>query len=84
MLQLLIQPWINVLGTHYGCMDQGSVEYNVCPTFLYMTSAGNRPPGFLMLSPMPHPFAYVTLIIYTLQSGQNLVSVHCVDGKQSV
>ena len=29
-LQLLIQPWICTPGTHYGWVDQGSVEYDVC------------------------------------------------------
>ena len=41
-LQLLIQPWICALGTHYGWVDQGSVEYEVCLTPLHMASTGNR------------------------------------------
>ena len=43
-LQLLIQPWVCAPGTHYGCVGQGSVEYEVCLTFLHMASSGNRTP----------------------------------------
>ena len=41
-LQLPIQPWICAPGTHYGWVDQGSVEYEVCLTLLHMASTGNR------------------------------------------
>ena len=37
-LQLLIQPWICAPGTYYGLVDQGSGEYEVCPTLLYIAS----------------------------------------------
>ena len=43
-LQLLIQPWICAPGTHYGWVDRGSVEYEVCPTLLHMASTENRNP----------------------------------------
>ena len=38
-LQLLIQPWICAPGTHYGWVDQGNVEYEVCLTLLQMANA---------------------------------------------
>ena len=36
-----IDPWICAPGTHYGWVDRGSVEYEVCPTLLHMASTGN-------------------------------------------
>ena len=54
-LQLLIQTWICVPGTHYGWVDQGSVEYEAYPSPLHMANTGNRTPDLLMLSPMPYP-----------------------------
>ena len=57
-LQPLIQPWICAPGTHYGCMGQGSVEYEVCPTLLHMASSGNWTPD-LILSPTPYPLGHV-------------------------
>ena len=54
-LQLLIQPWICVPGTHYGWVDRGSVEYEAYPSPLHMANTGNRTPDLLMLSPMPYP-----------------------------
>ena len=50
-LQLSIQPWICAPGTHYGWVDRGSMEYEVCPTLLHMASTGNRTPDLLILSP---------------------------------
>ena len=58
-LQLLIQPWICAPGTHYGWVDQGSVEYEVCPTLLHMASTSNRTPDLLILSPTPYPLGHV-------------------------
>ena len=43
-------------GTHYGYVNQGSLEYEVCPTLLHMASTENRTPDLLILSPMPYPF----------------------------
>ena len=57
-LQLLIQPWICAPGTHYGWVDQGSVEYEVCLTFLHMASTGNRTPDLLILSLTPYPLGH--------------------------
>ena len=51
-VKVLIQPWICAPGTHYGWVDQGSVEYEVCPTLLHMASTGNRTPDLLILSPI--------------------------------
>ena len=50
-MQLFIQPWICALGNHYGwgghgSVGHGSVEYEVCPTLLHMTSTGNQTPDF--------------------------------------
>ena len=56
-LQLLIQPWICAPGTHYGWVDRGSVEYEVCLTLLNMASTGNGTPDLLISSPMPCPYA---------------------------
>ena len=61
-LQLLIQPWICAPGTHYGWVDRGSVEYEVCPTLLHMASTGNRTPDLLILSPTPYPLGHVAAI----------------------
>ena len=64
-LQLLIQPWICAPGTHYGWVDQGSVEHEVCPTLLHMASTGNRTPDlrpsdleYNALSTEPHAPTY--------------------------
>ena len=62
-LQLLIQPWICAPGTHYGWVDRGSVEYEVCPTLLHMASTGNRTPDLLILSPTPYPLGHVLPIL---------------------
>ena len=43
-LPLLIEPRICAPSTHYGWVDRGSVEYEVCRTLLHMTSTGNRTP----------------------------------------
>ena len=58
-LQLLIKPWVCAPGTHYGWVDQGSVEYKVCSTLLHMTSTGNRTKDLLILSPMPYPLGHM-------------------------
>ena len=58
-LQLLIQAWICAPDTHYGWVDQDSVEYKVYPTLLLMTSTGNQAPDLLILSPMPYPLGHV-------------------------
>ena len=58
-LQLLIQSWICAPGTHYGWVDRGSVEYEVCPTPLHMASNGNRTPDLLILSPTPYPLGHM-------------------------
>ena len=47
-LQLAFQPWICVPGTHYGWVDQGSVEYEVCLTLLHRAGIGNRTPDLLI------------------------------------
>ena len=47
------------LGTHCYWMDRGSVEYKVCPTLLHMTSAENRTPDLLILSPTACPLCHV-------------------------
>ena len=57
-LQLSIQPWICAPGTHYNCVDRGSVEYEVCPTPLHMATTGNRTPDLLILSPTPYPLSH--------------------------
>ena len=62
-LQLSIQPWICAPGTHYGWVDRGSVEYEVCPTLLHMASTGNRTPDLLILSPTPYPLGIRTSLI---------------------
>ena len=54
-LQLLIQPWSCAPGTHYGWVDWGSVEYEVCPTLLHVNSTGNRTPDPLILNSPPYP-----------------------------
>ena len=59
ILQLLIQPWLCALGTHYGWVDRGSVEYEVCPTLLHMANTGNRTLDLLILSPMPYPLGHM-------------------------
>ena len=58
-LKLLIQPWLCAPGTHFGWVDRGSVEYEVCPTLLHMASTGNRTLGLLILSPMPYPLGHM-------------------------
>ena len=58
-LQLSIQPWICAPGTHYGWVDRGSVEYEVCPTLLHVASTGKRTPDLLILSPMPYPLGHM-------------------------
>ena len=58
-LQLLIHPWICTPGTHYGWVDRGSVEYEVCLTLLHMASTGNQTPDLLILSPMPYPLGHM-------------------------
>ena len=62
-LQLSIQPWICAPGTHYGWVDRGSVEYEVCPTLLHMASTGNRTPDLLILSPTPYPLGHMLPVI---------------------
>ena len=69
-LQLSIQPWICALGTHYGWVDRGSVEYEVCPILLHMASTGNRTPDLLILSPTPYPLGHV-LPSHTLLHGSH-------------
>ena len=46
-LQLLIQPWIRAPGSHCGWVDQGSVEYKVCPTIPHTTCAGDLNPNLV-------------------------------------
>ena len=58
-LQLLIQPWICALGTHFGWVDGGSVEFEVCQTLRHMASNGNRTPDLLILSPMLYPLGHM-------------------------
>ena len=54
-LQLLTRPWICAPGTHYGWVDQDSVEYEVCLTLLHMANTRNWTPDLLILSPTwPH------------------------------
>ena len=71
-LQLLIQPWIGAPGTHYGLVDQGSVEYEVCLTCLHMTTTRNRTPNLLIFSPMPYPLGHMFRhVIINCCSGKN-------------
>ena len=58
-VQLLIQPWICAPGTHYGWVDRGSAEHEVCPILLHMASIGNRTPDLLILSPKPYPLSHM-------------------------
>ena len=58
-LQLSIQPWICAPGTHYGWVDQGSVEYEVFPTLLHVARTGNRTTDLLILSPTPYPLGHM-------------------------
>ena len=44
---------------HFGWVDQGSVEYEVCLTLLYMTSTENWTLDRLILSPPPYLFGDV-------------------------
>ena len=48
-LQLLIQPWICALGTHYSWVDRCCVEYEACPTCLHRANTGNRTQDLLIL-----------------------------------
>ena len=57
--QLLIQLWICAPGTHYGWVDQGSVEYEVYPTPLHMTNTKNLPSDLLTFSLMSYPLGHV-------------------------
>ena len=50
-------------GTHYGCGDQASVEYEVLPTNQHVASIGNGTPDFFILSPMPYPLDHVLSLI---------------------
>ena len=54
--------WSN-LGSHYRWVDQGSVEYEACPTLLHVTSTGNRTPNLLILSPMPYPLGHISVTL---------------------
>ena len=49
-LQLLIQPSICTPSTHYGWVDPGNMEYEVCQTLLHMASTWNWTPDLLILS----------------------------------
>ena len=42
---------------------QAAVEFKVCPTLLHMSSAGNRTPDPLILSPKPYPVGYMFPVI---------------------
>ena len=42
-LQPLIQPWICAPGTHYGWVDRGTVEYEVCQYFYTWPAVGIEP-----------------------------------------
>ena len=59
-LQLFVEPLICAPSTHYGWLDQGSVEYKVCASLLHMISAENQTPDLLILSPMAYPLGQVT------------------------
>ena len=67
-LQLLIQPWICAPGTHYGWVNQGSMEYKVCLTLLHVVSTGNQTPD--LLSWVQCPIHWATL------NGIQLKSTH--------
>ena len=58
-LQLLIQSSICAPSTHYGWVDRGSVQYEVCPTLLHMVSTGNQTPDLLISSPMAYPLGHM-------------------------
>ena len=64
-----IDPTLD-LCTHYSWVDRGSVEYEVCPTLLYMAGTGNRTPDLdnfitesLALYVMFHTFNTLTLTV---------------------
>ena len=40
-------------------VNQGSMEYEVCPTLLHMSNAGNQTPDLLILSPAPYPLGHM-------------------------
>ena len=66
-MQLLFQPWICAPGTHYGWVDRGSVDYEVCPTLVHMAS-----PDLLILSPTPYPLDHVLPPIKYILKGYSL------------
>ena len=64
-LQLLIEPWICAPGTtHYDRYDRGSVEYEVCPTLLHITTTGNPTTHLLIMNPNQCPLGHVLSGIY--------------------
>ena len=54
IVQFFIPP-----GTHHCWVGRGSMEQEVCPTLLHMTSSGNRTPNLLILSPTPYPLGHM-------------------------
>ena len=68
-----IQPWICAPGIRYCWVDQGSVEYEVCPTLLHMASTRNRTPDLLILSPTTYPLGHM-LHTFTLVFCQQMHS----------
>ena len=46
-------------GTYHCWVTWGSMEWEVCPTFLHMTSSGNWTPDILILSPTPYPLGHM-------------------------
>ena len=79
-LQLSIQPWICAPGTHYGWVDPGRVEYEVCLTLLHIASTGNGTPDFDLessaLSTWPHAPTKTHLFISFIAGNQ--IKYYCL------
>ena len=71
--QTLLFLWICAPTTHYGLVDQGSVEYKVCRTLLHMTSTGNRTPDLLLLSLTLYPLGNMLPTIPPVIPEQSLI-----------
>ena len=65
-------------GTHLCWVGRGSMEWEVCPTLLYITSSGNRALD-LILSPTPYPLGHMLpwklCVSFTLSSSLNCITV---------
>ena len=52
-------PKVRLYLPNISWVDQGSVEHEVCPTLLHMTSTGIRTLDLLILSPTPYPLGHM-------------------------